>query len=212
MAKSFTWVNQIAPSSILICVFILCVSSAGCSGPTELEVPENYVEYNSPDGVFALDYPEGWKAEGNGNRSRGNAYANITKAPIEIRIEATLGYELKAGMLLAGGGDENSTEDPLNQTKEGVIHDSWRPDYEKRFGGYEEEPGISQRYNIGPARVNKFSAKRGYTKVKGVRATFSLLDRMLTFEATCPESQWEKFEPVFEKMMESFRRGVEKVR
>ena len=180
--------------------------------PAEVAVPQNYVEYNSPDGVFALDYPEGWKAEGNGNRTRGTAYANITQAPIDIRIDATLGFELKAGMLLAGGGDENSTEDPLSLTKEGVIHDSWRPEYEEKYGEYEEEPGYSTRFKLGPARVNKFSGKRGYTKIKGIRATFSLLDRMLSFEATCPESQWAKFEPVFEKMLESFRRGVEKVR
>ena len=205
-------VLSLSRCSGLIGAIFLCLFVAGCSGPAKVAVPKDYVEYNSPDGVFALDYPEGWEAEGNGNRTRGNAYANITQPPIEIRIEATLGFELRAGLLLAGGGDENSTEDPLSLTKEGVIHDSWRPEYEEKFDDYEEEPGYSKRFRLGPARVNKFSAKRGYTKVKGIRATFSLLDRMLTFEATCPASQWPEFEPVFEKMLESFRRGVEKVR
>ena len=203
--------SVLSPRLVLLVAISCCITVAGCFGPGEVKVPENYVEYNSPDGVFALDYPEGWDAEGNGNRTRGSAYANITKSPIEIRIDATLGYELHAGALLAAGGDENSTEG-VNLTKEGVIHDSWRPDFEEKFAGYEEDPGTSKRFNIGPARINKFSGKRGYTKVKGVRATYALLDRMLAFEATCPESQWPKFEPVFEKMMDSFRRGVEKVR
>ena len=198
--------------SVLIGAIFSCAFVGGCMPPAEVAVPQNYVEYNSPDGVFALDYPEGWEAEGNGNRTRGTAYANITQPPIKIRIDATLGFELKAGMLLAGGGDETSTEGPLNLTKEGVIHDSWRPEYEEKYSGYEEEPGYSTRFKLGPARVNKFSGKQGYTKIKGIRATFSLLDRMLSFEATCPESQWPKFEPVFEKMLESFHRGVEQVR
>ena len=212
MAKILKRINQITPDSFLIGAFFLCAPFVGCSGTTEVEVPQNYVEYNSPDGVFALDYPEGWKAEGNGNRSRGSAYANITQSPIEIRIEATMGYELKAGVLLAAGGDENSTEGLL-LTKQGVIHDHWRPSYIEKYKGYEEEPGVSKKFNnFGPARINEFSGKRGFTKIKGVRATFLLLDRILSFEATCPESQWEKFKPVFEKMMDSFRRGVEKIR
>ena len=136
--KSFT----LPRCTALFSAIFLCAVLSGCGAPAKVEVPKSYVEYNSPDGVFALDYPEGWTADGNGNRTRGTAYANIKQPPIEIRIDATLGYELRAGMLLAGGGDENSTEDPLNLTKEGVIHDSWRPDYEEKFGDYEEEPGI----------------------------------------------------------------------
>jgi len=204
--------SKYSPYSVLIGAIFCCATFGGCFGPGEVEIPENYVEYNSPDGVFALDYPEGWDAKGNGNRSRGNAYAKINQPPIEILIEAKLGYELRAGALLAAGGDENSTEGLGGLTKQGVIHDSWRPDYEKKFGDYEEEPGISKRCKLGPGRINKFSGKRGFTKIKGVRATYLLLDRILTFEATCPDSQWPKFEPVFEKMMDSFRRGVEKIR
>lgn len=212
MAKVLTRINCVTPDSVLIAAFFLCASFTGCSGPTEVEVPQKYVEYNSPDGVFALDYPEGWNAEGNGNRSRGDAWANITQPPIEIRIEATMGYELKAGVLLAAGGDENSTEG-VNLTKQGVIHDHWRPSYIEKYSGYEEEPGVSKKFNnFGPARINEFSGKRGYTKIEGVRATFLLLDRILSFEATCPQSQSEKFKPVFEKMMESFRRGREEIR
>ena len=201
---------KLSRCAVLSIAIFLCVLVGGCGGPSKVEVPKNYVEYNSPDGIFALDYPEGWEAEGKGNRTRGNAYANIIQSPIEIHIKATLGYELKAGMLLATGGDENSTEDPLSLTKEGVIHDSWRSEYQEKFGDYKEEPGYSKRFTLGPARVNKFSGKNGYTKIKGIRATFSLLDRMLKFDAICPESQWPEFEPVFEKMLESFKRGIEK--
>ena len=82
--------------------------------------------------------------------------------------------------------------------------------YQKEYKNYQEDDGESIQVQLGYTRVTKFSAKSGFTKIRGVRATTLSSNRSITFFAYCPEDSWGDFEPVYMHMLNSMRRGVEK--
>ena len=183
-------------------VTALFVSTVGCGPGEPVAVPKSYENWNSPDGTFTLEYPKGWDAEGNGNRSRGIAWALFTKRALRVRLDASFADSLGVG---AQGMNEDFEIMPLEE----ALQKKYRSHFEERFRGFEEDEGESKRLQLGPAFINKFSGKAGGIKTKGIRATIIANDRTVYFEAHCPESQWEDFEPVFEKMLDGVKRGVE---
>ena len=183
----------------------------GCA-PATIKAPENYTNYNSKDGTFAVDYPEGWDANGNGSRSSGQSWAEFKMGSIVIRIDASFADSVKAESFSNGMGAallEGISGELEDETPEAAMQAYWQEHYEDKFSKYKQEPGESIRTRLGPTFMNKFSAQSGFSKIKGIRATTIARDRSVTFFAHCPQKQWDTFGPVFEKMLTGMTIGSE---
>ena len=190
---------RIGLQSVALLIAGVLVLSSGCA-PEMVSSPESYANFNSREGTFAMEYPEGWTADGNGNRSRGVAWAKFEKGPIEIRIDASFTDSL--------GGDiptDNDTPDELKP--EALLQQHYLEYYQDKFSGYSQDEGETIRTSLGPTRMNKFTGSQGFSKIKGIRASIMGHDRGVTFLAHCPENQWETFEPVFDRMLRSMKVG-----
>lgn len=205
--------------TVALLLAISPVLFTGC-GPKTMEVPESYARWNSKDGSFAIDYPEGWEAEGTGNKGTGLAYAEFSKGPIEIRLDVSLADSLKGEM--AGGGmfggagsagvKRPGDEEIASLSAPAVIQRSHLKHYKKEYPGYVEDEGELIQVPLGKTYVNVFAAKNGYRVVNGIRSTTLSRHRSVTFFAHCPEAHWETFQPVFWKMLEGMSLGVEETK
>lgn len=202
--------STLSSKHCLLIAFLFVPLLSGCS-PSAVAIPDKFTEYNSKDGTFAINYPEGWDAEGSGSRSRGNAYAKFTKGSSEIRMDASFFDSLASGggmgQQLVGkmGGVDSAIDLPPEQ----MIQEKNRSWFEEEFVGYEEKEGESVRVPLGKAYLSEFSGKKGFTKVKGIRAAIMARDRTVSFHAYCAESQWEDFGPIYRKMFDELKAGVE---
>ena len=194
--------HRLNPIGMAFLVSAFFVTVLGCGPGAPVEVPQSFKNWNSPDGTFALEYPEGWEADGKGNRSRGIAWALFTKRALRVRLDASFADSLGVG---AQGMNGDFEVMPLEE----ALQKKYRSHFEERFRDFDEDEGEAKRFNLGPGFINKFSGKDGSIKTKGIRATIVARDRSVFFEAHCPESQWEDFEPVFERMLDGIKPGVE---
>lgn len=204
-------------SMTIVALFVGTIILPGCL-PAGVETPETFSQWNSRDGSFALDYPEGWTKNGGGSRSSGLAWAEFSKGSYNVRIDANFADSMKAeafgsgggvGAGLLGGNDEDIIIEV--QTPEGAVQAFWKSSYEEKYTEYVEEPAESFRTKLGPTIMNKFSAKSGFAKIKGIRATTLSNDRSVTFFATCPEKKWEAFGPIYEEMLRGLKLGKEEM-
>ena len=212
----FTPRHLFTPASCLIALIAICCSlSLGCRR-IEVKSPEAYKLWNSKCGSFALDYPEGWIAQGAGSKSSGNAYAEFKKGSYVARVDASFGDSVKGDIMGMGGGMggvpgmgmDAEMEEALSP--EAQVHEFWLKHYQKKYKKYKEGEPESIRVPLGATRLAEFSAKIGFSNVRGIRATTMSQHRGVTFFAYCPAAQWEEFKPVYMHMLESMKRGVEK--
>ena len=204
------------PSSIgtffLLVATLVIPTISGCS-PTAVtvEVPDKFTEYNLKDGTAAINYPDGWDAKGNGSRSRGMAYALFTKGDWEIRLDASFADSLASGGGMAQGmiGEMGGVEEAMLLPPEQMIQEKNRAWFEEKFRDYEEEEGELIRIPLGNSYVSEFSGQKGWVKVKGIRAAIMARDRSVSFHAYCPASKWEDFGPIYRKMFEELKPGVQ---
>lgn len=193
-------------------VTLAMVAMAGCSNNTKIAVPENFEEFNSKDGSFALEYPAGWQAKGNGNKSSGIAWAEFTDAGARIRVDALFTEVIKGDLANMAGGTAMLKDEELrpDMTREEIVHIQGKDYYIDKYSHYVEDDGVSTRIKLGPAHVSGFAAKDGFSQMKGIRATITGTDRGITYFASCPANQWADFKPVFIRCLESMKRGVPK--
>ncbi len=182
----------------------------GCA-PAKIPVPDSFTEYNSQDGTFAINYPEGWDAEGTGNRSRGLAYAIFRKGPMEIRLDASFFDSLASGggMGQALVGKVGGVEEAALLPPEQMIQEKNLAWFEEEFKDFKEDAGELVRIPLGAAYISEFSGQKGWLKVKGIRAAIMGRDRSISFHAYCPASKWENFGPIYRKMFDELKAGVE---
>src|SRR5262245_51457164 len=78
---------------------------AGCG--ESVQKPTAYKKWNAKDGLFAVEYPEGWKADGGGKQ--GIQWAEFSKGGCYITIDSNISgsaFADIAGSAAAGlGGD-----------------------------------------------------------------------------------------------------------
>lgn len=185
---------------------------SGCGAPPIVSVPAAYDNWNSPDGTFALNYPAGWEAKGNGNRSRGIAWAECKEGLHKVRIDASFADVVIGDIANFGGGAALGLEQPSEElTPEAIVQAKKIAKYEEKFKDYVEQPGSSLNVTLGPTYYNEFSAVDGFTKISGIRSTTMARDRCVTFLAHCPAAQWDEFKPVFLKMLEEMESGAEEL-
>ena len=177
------------------------VMVAGCGGGP-VPAPTSYKTWENKDGGVAVDYPEGWDADGGGKK---NTWASFEKGSAKIKLQTDITGSLLGDM--AGGPSDKlgppSDEDyPVHK-----VHVLGKDAVAAEFSDYKEEkPTKFQNAIGGEGRKSEFSASGGFSgPVKGYRATFLSRDRRFTVICTCAESDWATLKPAFDKVLESFR-------
>lgn len=190
-----------------ICIFALPFLSllVGCQ-QAKVAVPQNFDNWNSKDGAFAIDYPADWEPKGGASTGHGSSWAKFEEGGISIKIDASFTQSV-LGDLMGNAGD--TSELPDHERPEALLHDYNIDYYTENYRNYEELTIETKRLPIGMTRIAEFSASLGPLsgKIKGIRATTCTMDKGITFRAYAPESQWEEFKPVFEQMLDGMKRG-----
>lgn len=195
--------------SVLVLAFFLL---AGCA--PEVKVPEKFTHWNSKDGSFALNYPEGWDSVGGGSRSSGLAWAEFKSGGYKVRIDANFNDSMKADAYNSspmGSAMLDGKHAPEFDSAEAAIQAFWKEHYEEEYSEYKEQKGEAFRTKLGATVMNRFSAKSGMTKIIGIRATTLSNDRSITFFAYCPGNKWKTFLPIYEKMLKEMTLGKEEM-
>ena len=186
---------------LLSCVPML----AGC-GSEPVTAPSSYAAYNSPGGTFALEYPEGWQADGGGKR--GLEWAKFKAGAAQIAVDTGVAGSLmgEVGGSLAGG--EEGELPPELEPVHGV-HEAGVEAAEKEYSGYKEvsEPAVLD-VRLGPARRSEFTASSTFgSGLHGYRVTVLGHDKSVHLVGVCPESDWKTLQPGFDHVLSTLRRG-----
>ena len=176
----------------------------GC-GSAPVAAPTNYTAYNSPGGTFALEYPDGWQADGGGKR--GLEWAKFGSGPAEIRVDTGVAGSLMGDIAGSFGGAEGEVPMELEPVHE--VHVAGLEAAEKEFSGYKEvgEPAELD-VRLGPARRSEFTASSTFgSGLQGYRATILGKDKAVHVICVCPEGDWKTLQPAFDQVLSTLRRG-----
>lgn len=184
---------------------------AGC-GSAPVEAPTSYETWNAKDGTFQLEYPEGWEAKGGGQR--GIQWARINEGDAEIYVNVSTTDSLigeiagsPADVLGDALGEEPDPELSAaravhDQNKDRVVEDAKYKEYQ------EEEIGTLFNPTLGEAYRTEFTAKKGMTKVKGIRASILGHDKGVTVVMHAKPKDYEKLKPAFIRILEGMKPGT----
>jgi hypothetical protein len=191
----------------IACLFTILLSTAmllalpGCGGGP-VPAPTSYATYETKDGGFAVEYPEGWDADGGGKK---NSWAKFSKGTAEISLQTDLVGSLM-GDMGAGMGNKLGPPDPEDYPVH-KVHVADKETVAQEYSDYkEQEPVEFQNAIGGPGRKSEFTASGTLSgPIHGYRATFLGRDKRFRVTLTCSESDWENLKPAFDKVLESFR-------
>jgi len=200
------WASRRVVGSLILVVCGL-IYFVGC-GSAPVAAPTSYASYNSPGGTFALEYPEGWQANGGGKR--GLEWAKITSGPTGIHLDTGVAASLMgdiAGSLSGSDGQELPPElEPIHE-----VHMAGLEAAQKEYSGYKEvgEPAVLD-VRLGPARTSEFTASTTFGGgLHGYRTTILGHDKSVHVVCFCPESDWKTLQPAFDHVLSTLKRGQE---
>jgi hypothetical protein len=186
---------------------------AGCT--ESVTAPTAYKKWNAKDGTFAVEYPDGWNAEGGGNM--GIQWAEFKKGSSVISIDTNV-----SGSVVA---DIASSTDPGSIGEGGAIdskiaeknapaakaHDFIKLDANRfeKFKNYKEEEPTVITPPLGEGRKSLFTASTGGRKIKGYRITIPARDKAIIVFAYGPEKDWGKLQGAYDKIFNGIELGME---
>jgi len=182
---------------------------AGCGAP--VKPPTSYVKWTPKDAIFHYEAPEGWTNTGGGKKATFYQWVRSAKGGCMIHgvtdQSSSLMGDIASSANTLGGGDEGLTQEQIDErapiTKVHKMNvKKVDPD---DYGGYKEvgDP-IKFTSPLSEGRKSVFTARVGAgKKVKGYRATLLAQNNGITFYCYCGEKDFEKFQPAFDKVLES---------
>jgi hypothetical protein len=186
---------------------------AGCT--EAVKAPTAYKKWNAKDGLFAMEYPDGWNAAGGGNM--GIQWAEFKKGPCVISVDSNVSGSVVADIASNTGpdlGGEDAPIDPKVAEKlapAAQAHDWIKTDPNRfeKFGNYNEEEPVKIEPPIGEGRKSLFTATTGGRKVKGYRVTIPTRDKAIIVFAYGPEKDWDKLQGAYDKIFNGMEMGQE---
>ena len=176
----------------------------GGGAGAQAAAPVKMVEYRSEHGGFSADYPEGWSEEGGGGTGGVPPYAKFKtgEALFEIRANRR-GSAVSAGVPMDTGEEIPEELEPVAQ-----MHDFQKQKFKADYNDYEETPAKKIEIPFGNARISTFTGDEGLlgSKIKAYRVTLLGHNHQFNVTAKCPEKQWDEYEPMFMKMINSIGR------
>jgi hypothetical protein len=174
----------------------------GCGGA--VPAPKSFVAYNSPDGKFACDYPQGWETEGGTAKSDSPySYVKFSSGNAEIRVDADFAGSLFGDIAKAGAGIGGAdAEAPVAR-----VHPMAVRHMKEEFSNYQErEAKAFKSKGLGEGRRSIFIADGSFGgKIYGYRATLLSGDRRVSVVCQCPATNWTQLKQAFETVTESLR-------
>jgi hypothetical protein len=189
---------------------------AGCG--ESITAPTAYKQWNAKDGTFAMEYPEGWNADGGGKS--GLQWAEFKKGSCVVTVDTNTSGSLVgdiAGSATAGFGTDGEQVDPKVAEELAPVAASHKflkdtfagAKIEEQFSNYKEEEPVAFKSSLGDGRKSAFTASKGMgQKVKGYRATVLSNDKSIIVFASCPQQHWAKLQPAYDKMLDSLALGT----
>jgi hypothetical protein len=191
--------------ALLALVIVVAVMLRQRLGPEKMTAPEQYVVYNSPEDVFHVSMPKGWKLESGGRKSAYWVFAEKGGATIKV-------YESLTGSLLgdiagARQADPNVSDELLPVSR---VHEIKQKTLADDYSNYREDPAVTVGTQFGKARRSAFTAKAVLGgKVRGYRATALGTMTQITIVCTCSPADWDTLEPAFARVIASVGPGTD---
>jgi hypothetical protein len=192
---------------------LLVLSLAGCG--ESVTTPTAFKKWNAKDGLFAMEYPDGWKADGGGKS--GIQWAEFKKGSCAIEVDSNISGSAVADIAgsanAAFGGDGEPIDPKLAEelAPANAAHQYIRRDEQRfaKFKAYKEEDPTVIRPPIGEGRKSLFTASVGMgQKVKGYRVTIPTNDKAIIIFAYAPEKDWSKVQGAYDKIFDGMEMGT----
>jgi len=202
-ARTFVWLGGV----------VICAAAVGCGAP--VKPPTSYVKHEPPEAIFHCELPEGWNNTGGGKKSTSFQWVRSQKGGVMIHgatdISSSAMGDIAGSMNNMSGGDEGLTQEQIDE--KAPVNSVHKFNFKKVdpevYGKYKEE-GDPMKFTatLSEGRKSVFTARVGTgRKVKGYRATLLAQNNGVTFYCYCPEKDFEKFQPAFDKVLESVKHG-----
>lgn len=191
--------NLFLLTSISLGLFLV----AGCG---QAVVPKEFKTYVAEDQSFKCDAPSGWGMTGGGKNSNYNATFSSGGASISITFDVT-------GSVLAdiaknnnrmGGTDDVEELTPLMQ-----MHAMNASVMAEELSNFKDLNTADIKLPIsGEAKKSEFTGSGSLGgKRHGYRVTSLLTSQRLTIICECPEDEWKRLQPVFDRVINSVAHG-----
>ncbi len=186
---------------------------AGCG--EAVTTPTAFKKWNAKDGLFAMEYPDGWNADGGGKQ--GIQWAEFKKGSCVIEVDSNISGSAVAdiaGSANAGLGGDGEPIDPKlaeEMAPANAAHKWIKLDEQRfaKFKAYKEEDPTVIRPPIGEGRKSLFTASVGMgQKVKGYRVTIPTSDKAIIIFAYGPEKHWSKLQGAYDKIFDGMEIGT----
>lgn len=218
--------DEEAGNPILIGVFVvlgLCSLSAlgyfgfqkfgggGDSKPLE----KKFITFKHEVSGWSLEHPDDWKLQSSGGSGGAPPLVLMEGDGAIFRMKGSTGGSMIGTMMNPGGGaapDPGGAPpaigSPDDLSPETGIHNFQKELFSADYDQFEEEAMKKITPPFGEGRLSVFTGKEGLfsPKIKGYRATFLDTNYQYNIRAYAPETQWDKFEPTFKRMIMSLSR------
>jgi hypothetical protein len=172
-------------------------------GPAKTTAPAEYVIYNSPEDVFHVTLPKGWKFQYGGRKD--TYWVNAEKGGATIKVYESLVGSLLGDIAGAAQPDSNGPDESLPVSR---VHDFKQKLLAAEYGSYREEPAVTVETKFGKARRSMFNARGDLgQKLRGYRVTALGGQTQIGIVCTCSPGDWDVLEPAFARAIESVGAG-----
>lgn len=177
---------------------LLLIPAVGCGG--DVPAVTTYSEFTAKNGLFSVDYPEGWSTAGGGTSDNSRAWGEFKSGPAKIRVSADMAGSVRGDIAGIGmSGDADPDEMPVAR-----IHEEDQGKFAADFDRYEEGAPEVVRSKVGDGRVSTFTASG--RKIVGFRGTFLAKNHRITVICQCPKRLWTRLKPAFVHVIQTLGR------
>jgi hypothetical protein len=176
-------------------------------------VVKQYAAITHEIGNFSIEYPTDWVAKNGGGTNGIPPWVSFEGNDSHVRVRGDAGAVVIGSM--ADAGADIGLNIPENELAAGarqlapvvVVHDHEKDAVKGDYLDFQEStPEVINAEGFGEGRMSTFSGKSGFTRYKGLRCTFLASDWQYNIVCTIPETKFERYEPVFRKMIATFKR------
>lgn len=195
-------VASIVAIGVLFGAGMLIRGAMARTGGGGMEAPTEWSNYRNPAEKFSCVYPANWEMEGSTSIGGGGAsWVRFTSGEAKINIrESIAGGALSD---IAGVGADPNEEDE-SMTPVAKLHEFRKESFAEGYSDVQEHSVTTIQSGMGDARRSEFTASQGFSgKLRGYRVTYISPRAQMNAVCECPEEDWEKAKPIFEKVIAS---------
>jgi hypothetical protein len=193
------------------------VKAIGGGAEAAKPLEKQYVLFEHELGSFKIEHPSDWQARGAGGNGGVPPSVQIEGDDAYFNAKGSIGGAAIGDMASAGAGmadfgipGEDEAEDAggIDLSPVASVHEYQKTKRELELNDYEESPPEKiESGGFGEGRLSLFTASKGFgSRIKGFRGTFLATDYQYNLFCHVPERQFDRYEPIFRKMIASFTR------